>query len=46
MFRTLFDAYDWVWVYAASAAQTAPYDPQNNRRYSDLLRAALLEARR
>lgn len=44
MFRTLFDAYDWVWVYAASAARAGPYDPQNNARYSAVYRAALDEA--
>ena len=41
MFQTLFDAYDWVWIYASSAASTLPYDPENNRRYSDVLKAAL-----
>ncbi|MBM3471893.1 MAG: hypothetical protein FJX75_01305 [Armatimonadetes bacterium] len=46
MFRTLFDAYDWVWIYASSAAKTEPYDPERNRQYSDVLRAALEEASR
>ena len=41
MFKTLFDAYDWVWIYASSAGKTAPYDPRNNARYSAVLRAAL-----
>ena len=41
MFRTLFDAYDWVWIYASSAARTMPYKPENNRMYSTVLRAAL-----
>lgn len=41
MFRTLFDAYDWVWIYASSAAKTMPYRPENSRLYSDVLRAAL-----
>ncbi len=31
MFKTLFDAYDWVWVYASSAGRTVPYNPDNNR---------------
>jgi hypothetical protein len=44
MFRTLFDAYDWAWIYAASAAKTLPYSPENNRLYSDALNAALDEA--
>jgi len=44
MFRTLFDAYDWVWIYASSAARTEPYDPERNKEYSDVLRAALAEA--
>ena len=46
MFRTLFDAYDWVWIYASSAANTQPYDPERNREYSDVLRAALDQAAR
>lgn len=41
MFKTLFDAYDYVWIYASSAAKTLPYDPEHNRRYGDVLRAAL-----
>jgi hypothetical protein len=41
LFKTLFDAYDWVWIYAASAAKADPYDPKNNQRYSAVLRAAL-----
>ncbi|MDP6359118.1 MAG: hypothetical protein QF473_28620, partial [Planctomycetota bacterium] len=41
MFRTLFDAYDWVWIYASSAAKTLPYDPEKNRIYSDVLRTSL-----
>jgi hypothetical protein len=40
-FRTLFDAYDWVWIYASSAAKTQPYSPENNKMYSDVLRKAL-----
>ena len=44
MFRTLFDAYDWVWIYAASAAKTLPYSPENSALYSDVLSAALDEA--
>ncbi len=43
-FRTLFDAYDWVWIYASSAARTQPYSPENNRLYSRVLRAALDES--
>ena len=46
MFRTLFDAYDWVWIYASSAARTVPYNPDNNRMYSEVLSAALDEAAR
>ncbi|MCD6361793.1 MAG: hypothetical protein J7M38_13135 [Armatimonadetes bacterium] len=41
MFETLFDAYDWVWIYASSAGRTLPYDPDNNARYSAVYRAAL-----
>jgi hypothetical protein len=41
LFKTLFDAYDWVWIYASSAARTEPYKPENNRMYSEVLRAAL-----
>jgi len=41
LLKTLFDAYDWVWVYAASAAKTEPYNPVNNKMYSNVLRAAL-----
>jgi len=46
MFRTLFEGYDWVWIYAASAARTEPYKPENNRLYGDVLRQALDEAAR
>lgn len=41
MFRTLFDAYDYVWIYASSAAKTLPYDPEHSRRFSKTLREAL-----
>ena len=41
MFKTLFDAYDWVWIYASSAAKTEPYNPANSQMYSRVLRAAL-----
>ncbi|MCE5240956.1 hypothetical protein LLH23_21045 [bacterium] len=41
MVRTLFEAYDWVWVYAASAAKTEPYKPENSRLYSEVMRQAL-----
>jgi hypothetical protein len=41
LFKTLFDAYDWGWIYAASAAKADPYDPKNNQRYSAVLRSAL-----
>jgi hypothetical protein len=34
-------AYDWVWIYASSAAKTEPYNPKNNQMYSRVLRAAL-----
>lgn len=44
MFRTLFDAYDWVWIYASSAARTMPYDPENSARYGAVLKAALDES--
>jgi hypothetical protein len=44
MFKTLFDAYDWVWIYAASAAQSEPYTLDNVKRYGAVLRAALEEA--
>jgi len=37
----LFDAYDWVWIYASSAGKTQPYNPENNKRYSRVLKAAL-----
>lgn len=46
LFRTLFDAYDWVWIYASSAAQTKPYDPAMSRLYTPVLRKALDGARR
>ena len=38
MFKQLFDAYDWVWIYASSEARTEPYNPKNNRLYSRVLR--------
>ena len=41
MFKTLFDAYDYVWIYASSAAKTLPYNPANSQRYSRVLRRAL-----
>jgi hypothetical protein len=41
MFKTLFDAYDYVWIYASSAAKTLPYRPANSQRYSRVLRKAL-----
>jgi len=41
MFKALFDAYDYVWVYASSAAKTLPYDAEHSRRYSAVLRRAL-----
>lgn len=41
MFETLFHAYDWVWIYASSAARTMPYDPQRAKTYGDVLRRAL-----
>ncbi len=44
MFKTLFDAYDWVWIYASSAAKTLPYSPENARLYGDVLRGALDDA--
>ena len=46
MFRTLFDAYDYMWVYASSAAKTLPYDPGHSRRYSRVLGAALAASAR
>jgi len=39
-----FDAYDWVWIYASSAAKTQPYNPDNSARYSVVLKAALDES--
>ncbi|MBU0610836.1 MAG: hypothetical protein KKI08_23355 [Armatimonadetes bacterium] len=44
MFRTLFEAYDWLWIYAASASRTEPYKPENSALYSGVLRQALDEA--
>ncbi|NOZ20620.1 MAG: hypothetical protein GXP25_05975 [Planctomycetes bacterium] len=44
MFKALFDAYDWVWVYASSAARTEPYNPVNNKMYSEVLLRALAES--
>ena len=41
MFKTLFDAYDWVWIYASSAAKTVPYNPENAKMYGEVLGAAL-----
>ena len=41
MFQALFEAYDWVWVYASSAAKTLPYNPDNSRSYGVVLGAAL-----
>jgi len=41
MFRTLFDAYDWVWIYASSSAKTLPYRDENCRMYSETLNTAL-----
>ncbi len=44
MFKTLFDAYDWVWIYASSAAKTLPYSPANAALYGEVLQAALAES--
>ncbi len=44
MFKALFDAYDWVWIYAAGSGRTEPYNPENNRLYAEVLEAALDEA--
>jgi len=41
MFKALFDAYDWLWIYASSAAQTLPYNPDRSSMYGKVLRAAL-----
>jgi len=41
MFETLFDAYDWVWIYASSAGKTQPYAPKNAQAYGKVLEAAL-----
>ena len=41
MFETLFDAYDWVWIYASSAGKTVPYNADNSVRYSAVYEAAL-----
>lgn len=41
MFKTLFDAYDWLWIYASSSAKTLPYRAENSRMYSETLNAAL-----
>ncbi len=41
MFETLFDAYDWVWIYASSAGKTVPYNADNSARYSAVYEAAL-----
>ena len=41
MFKTLFDAYDYVWIYASSAAKTLPYQPANSQLYGRVLRKAL-----
>ncbi|MBT4820790.1 MAG: hypothetical protein HON70_34095, partial [Lentisphaerae bacterium] len=41
MFRTLVDAYDWVWIYASSAARTLPYDPKNSHAYGRVLKSAV-----
>jgi hypothetical protein len=44
MFRTLFEAYDWVWVYASSAGRTEPYKAENSKLYGEVLTKALGEA--
>jgi len=44
MFKTLFEAYDWVWIYAASAARSEPYNPDNAKRYGAVMRAALADS--
>jgi hypothetical protein len=44
MFKALFDAYDWVWIYASTAGQTAPYDPETSKLYSGVLDEALKQA--
>ncbi len=44
MFETLFDAYDWVWIYASSAGRTVPYNADNSARYSAVYEAALAES--
>jgi len=41
MFKSLFDAYDYVWIYASSAAKTLPYRAENSQRYSAVLGRAL-----
>lgn len=44
MFRELFVAYQWNWIYASSAAKTLPYDPEHSEMYSEVLEAALQDA--
>lgn len=43
-FRTLFEQYDWVWIYAASAGKANPYAPALSATYSAVYRAAMAEA--
>ncbi|MGC9317564.1 MAG: hypothetical protein ACP5KN_05945, partial [Armatimonadota bacterium] len=44
MFRELFVAYQWNWIYASSAAKTLPYDREHSEMYSEVLEAALQDA--
>jgi len=41
MFKALFDAYDYLWIYASGAAKTRPYTPENSKLYSAVLKRAL-----
>lgn len=44
IFRELMVGHRYVWVYAASASNTNPYDPEIARIYSDALEEAMREA--
>jgi hypothetical protein len=44
LFKQLFTAYNWNWIYASGAAKTEPYDPEKNSMYSDVLQEALRDA--
>lgn len=44
MFDVLFNAYDWVWIYAATHAKMEPFNNDVNQRYYKVIRNSLERA--